>query len=714
VTPDAPDKQPFLLRAARFGLAWRIAVAAATLSIVVVLAVGILSYRVTDSLVSTNQRDSLRADVVLAAQQIESEINALVRDARALAANGLIRNAIADSQGRQAYLQPFFKDYRPAGKALFALTLTDFRGITIASTQRGHQVASYAKATWLGDTINRAHTHVSLGDVDAHVVLTIAWPVLYPATNQPEGALVLELRPRQLMTQVAGALLYGADYSIARDGQRVMATLSRELTNAIYHEQPLVFDAPLDKLGLSLRVGQPVEQVGASLRSLALFYVWIGLAVLAVVIIGALLMARRITRPLARLSGVAQQVTESGDIDVRLPVLGHDEVGRLAQAIDSMLARLRESRDGLERQVAERTSELRDSEARMRAVIDNVIDAIITIDESGIVHSWNHAAERIFGYQPAEVIGRNISMLMPEPYHSEHDRYLQRYIASGTAHIIGIGREVIGRRRDGSEFPMDLAVSEVWLGGVRFFTGVVRDITERRKVDRLKNEFVSTVSHELRTPLTSIRGALGLLSGGAAGAFPEKAAEMINIAYRNTDRLSRLINDILDIEKIESGKMQLNIKSHRLPPMLVQAIEANAGYAAQYGVEFVLRDDAPDVSINVDSDRLQQVLSNLLSNAAKFSPAGSRIDLWASRTGDTLRIGVTDRGSGIPDEFRDKIFQKFSQADASDTRQKGGTGLGLSISQAIVERMRGEIGFESGMGAGTTFWVDLPCRPVAG
>lgn len=240
-------------------------------------------------------------------------------------------------------------------------------------------------------------------------------------------------------------------------------------------------------------------------------------------------------------------------------------------------------------------------------------------------------------------------------------------------------------------------------------TGVSWDLTESRKIERLKSEFVATVSHELRTPLTSIRGTLGLIAGGVVGTLPPKAEELIRIAHKNSERLSLLINDILDMEKIESGRMKFDLVRQPLLPLVQQAIEANSGYAHTYGVQLVLTQALPEVEAAVDAHRILQVLANLLSNAAKFSPPQAQVDvaMLTQRPG-WVRIEVRDRGPGIALEFQPRIFQKFSQADASDTRVKGGTGLGLSISKALVEGMGGHIGFETQPGAGAVFFFELP------
>ena len=351
---------------------------------------------------------------------------------------------------------------------------------------------------------------------------------------------------------------------------------------------------------------------------------------------------------------------------------------------------------------------LRDSETRQRAVLMTMVDALITIDRVGTIDSFNPAAERMFGYRASEVIGRNIKMLMPEPYHSEHDGYLRNYLRTGKPRILGIGREVVALRKDGSTFPIELSVSEMRIAGEARFTGLVRDITERQRIDKLKNEFISTVSHELRTPLTSIRGALGLIKGGAIANVPEQLQSLLEIANNNTERLLMLINDILDIQKIESGEMSFRFQTLDARELAQRAINDNAGYAQQHGVEFRLSEACETGRIVGDADRLMQVLANLLSNAAKFSSPGDPVEISVARHHGAIRLSVSDHGPGIPEDFQPKLFDKFTQSDATDTRRAGGTGLGLSITKAIVEKHGGRIDFISRAGIGTTFFVDFP------
>jgi len=353
-------------------------------------------------------------------------------------------------------------------------------------------------------------------------------------------------------------------------------------------------------------------------------------------------------------------------------------------------------------------SELEDKVEYIKAIVDTVVDGIITINEKGIIESFNPAAEDIFGYEASEVIGNNVSMLMPEPYSREHDSYLEHYRQTGDRHVIGIGREVEGLRKDGVVFQMDLAVSEMYAGGNRMFTGIIRDITERKTAERIKNEFISVVSHELRTPLTSIHGSLRLIEGGMAGEISSECTGLVKLANKNVERLIRLINDLLDIEKMEAGKYSYRLEKTGMKEVIEYAIQECTGYSDEYNVEFVLYDIPDDINVKIDHDKIVQVLVNLLSNAAKVSPDGSKVEVSLRRDQDHVRVSVSDHGPGIPPEFHQNVFKKFCQSDSSDSRKLGGTGLGLSICKSIIEGHGGVIGFDTAPDAGTTFFFELP------
>ncbi|HVY08433.1 MAG TPA: PAS domain S-box protein [Burkholderiales bacterium] len=343
---------------------------------------------------------------------------------------------------------------------------------------------------------------------------------------------------------------------------------------------------------------------------------------------------------------------------------------------------------------------------RFKYVLDHTLDMIFIYDadtlhfnyvNDGAVKTLGYPKEKLLGMAPWELRG-DISV---SDYYKSIEPFLRGDIQSRQV-------ETVHRRADGTLIPVDVTMQIVRRPDEPgTFISVARDATERKKVDQLKNEFVSTVSHELRTPLTSIRGSLGLLAGGVVGELPAQARELVDVANANAERLIRLINDILDIEKIESGKMRFVMQPLALAQLMKTVLAENRGYGEQFGVRFVLRDPVPDVRIRADSDRILQVMANLLSNAAKFSPRNAEVEIGILVTSGSVRISVRDHGGGIPEEFRERIFAKFSQADASDNRKLGGTGLGLSIAKAIIEKHSGNIGFTSGTD-GTVFHFDLP------
>lgn len=559
--------------------------------------------------------------------------------------------------------------------------------------------------------------------------------------------------------------------------------------------------------------------------------------VLAITLLGVLF-SLRLTRPIKDITRVMDDYTHQRKSTAIMPNNRHDEIGVLAQSFSSLMdqveeaqTNLKEMNNNLEVMVGERTQALKVSEVRQRTVLETIADAIITIDDKGIINSFNPAAEQIFGYTVAEAIGNNFSILMTEDERQAYESHTNNSLLIEPS-IINNRNNMKGLRKDGSVFPLELNVAPMTIDDEHGFVGIlrdithrklaqqeldsfkttldetmdcvfmfepvslkffyvnagaidqvgysydemmqktafdikpefseedfretiapmiagqqsvlsfetlhehkdghtipveiflqyiapegesprfvaiVRDITERQKTDKMKNEFISTVSHELRTPLTSIRASLGLITQGVVGEIPDEASEMLNIAGNNTERLLLLINDILDIQKIESGQLAFKFQSLDLMPFLQRAIQDNAGYGEEYNVKFVLSNELADSRVYADSDRLMQVMANLLSNAAKFSPDGETVEISIARhKNDSIRISVTDHGPGIPEEFQPKLFLKFTQSDASDTRQKGGTGLGLNITKAIIEKHGGRIDFVTHEGIGSTFYIELP------
>jgi PAS domain S-box-containing protein len=353
---------------------------------------------------------------------------------------------------------------------------------------------------------------------------------------------------------------------------------------------------------------------------------------------------------------------------------------------------------------------LQNQKGELQALLDSMGDAIALISPKMQFITLNQKFAELFGIDPEEISSYQLKTFISEMRNIFKDpetvisriydtvNNVPQKFSDLFTQIWPVQREL------GLFFRTVRAASGEYLG--RLF--VFRDVTHEREVDRMKSEFVSMVSHELRTPLTSIHGSLGLINGGVTGDLSEQTKTLIEIAYKNSERLIRLINDILDVEKAESGKIIFDNKVIDLVPIIKQAIQFNSAYSDQYGVRLQITDFLPEAWVFADSDRLIQVLTNLLSNAAKFSPNDSMVEISLTRRNHFFKIAITDHGSGIPKEFRKRIFQRFAQGDASTTRKKGGTGLGLSISKAIIEKLNGKMGYTSKENLRTTFFFTLP------
>lgn len=314
---------------------------------------------------------------------------------------------------------------------------------------------------------------------------------------------------------------------------------------------------------------------------------------------------------------------------------------------------------------------------------------------------------RLLGYSHSDILHLDNRAITPAEYMQEDFQQLESLHISGRygpyeKHFI---------HNDGRLIPVLLnGVLIESPNGERQIWSFIQDITERKRIEQMKNEFVSAVSHELRTPLTSISGSLGMVVGGMLGTLPSNIHSMLTIAHKNSMRLTLLINDLLDMEKLLAGKMQFELRAQLLLPILQQSVEGNTAYADTFGIRLQLLADAAveKVQVDIDAQRLQQVMANFISNAVKFSPPNGQVEVVVSLQDNRVKIAVVDHGPGVSDEFRARIFQKFSQADSSDSRQRGGTGLGLAISKAFVERMQGSIGFDSELGKGATFYAIFP------
>ena len=351
----------------------------------------------------------------------------------------------------------------------------------------------------------------------------------------------------------------------------------------------------------------------------------------------------------------------------------------------------------------------REKAAIMATVFDTIPDGIQVLDRKLDMIFWNEQLFSVLGLNRETVLGAEnpreafYRMLAergdyddddPIKLAADHQRFISGMTPTSFVRELANGTWIEGRG-----IPID--------GGDGYVT-VYRDITERRRLDQMQREFVSTVSHELRTPLTSIYGSLSLIKNSLANGQSRGVEELVDIAHKNSERLVSLVNDILDMVKVSAGKMEFRMAPVSISDLVGNAISLNDGLCEQFGISFAVKGEIPRAFVDGDADRLVQVLTNLLANAAKYSPADGVVEISASRTGDSVRVTVRDYGPGIPEEYRDWIFGRFSRIDSTDSRTVPGTGLGLYISKAIVSRHNGAIGFDPAPDGGSAFFFELP------
>ena len=349
-----------------------------------------------------------------------------------------------------------------------------------------------------------------------------------------------------------------------------------------------------------------------------------------------------------------------------------------------------------------------------QTILDNVAEGIVSVSLDGTLRSINPAAIAIWKHAGDVFQHTNFFQLLGDrTVVKEIEEFVGDVKDYGASQIPCLVRESSAVDQEGNPIAIEFCISATEQKEETELIIVIRDISERKRLEQMQSEFVSIVSHELRTPLTSIIGSLKLIEGGVFGALPDSLGSMIRIALQNGQQLALIINDILDMDKLASGKMSFKLEALPLMPLIQLAIESNIGFARQHQVDILVIESLPDCIVLTDALRLQQVLSNLLSNAAKYSPPSGKIEIHLHPLPEHVKITIRDFGEGIPKDFQTRLFKKFSQVDSSSTRRKGGTGLGLFICKQMVQNMNGEIGFESTEGIGSLFYFTLPLATPA-
>lgn len=374
------------------------------------------------------------------------------------------------------------------------------------------------------------------------------------------------------------------------------------------------------------------------------------------------------------------------------------------------------------------------AEQKFRKLIENAPDAILQVDATGAIVIANRTAELLFGYTREELLALRVESLVPDAARAHHAAYREGFAEAGVSRPMGQGLQLHARRKDGTEIPVEISLSPMQTEAGALVTAVIRDVTERKRAEqqiqslqqsymtelesrqreaerlnKMKSEFMASMSHELRTPLHTIIGFAELLEEEAEGLLNERQKRFLDHIHKDSQHLLSLINDVLDLSRIEAGGMRLQTERVELRPAIEEAVAATRPQAEAKGVK--LREPTiPEVSLRADPLRLRQILSNLLGNAVKFTPAGGRVSVSAARKGGLIEITVADTGIGIPEEERVRIFDKFYQAGYTTMGVREGTGLGLTICKQLVELQGGTIWVDSVEGSGSKFHFTLPVQ----
>lgn len=626
---------------------------AANLTLAVVISMLLVGGRAEKSIFSlldeANEKKAALVTYVLK-RHLQDRITLL----KQVAARPLLANSVMGSSNSIANLRDYLAQFRLLGEAEPIYILDIFGGTVLAENDRSGGLPVDTSA-WLNDVLDEGESVVTLyREAPNQTFFVVAVPVSY--AGNPEGVIVAVLSPS--IEQIFGFRNAPDEGAIGLKGPYLEYFSEPSMEGYAEYSEDRI-----RQTGLTVTYYANETRVQAQQR---VFMRDIGLSIFISLALsfGALLLS-----------------------------------GRLV--ILNPYARLEKSKKEIE--AAKRQNDLLAAAMQATPVGISISDPAQPDLPMTFV---NPGFTAITGYSEQEVLGENCRFLQGPGTDPDAIEQIRQAIRDENE----IRLELLNYRKDGTPFWNLLLISPVFDENSTLvaYVGVQQDVTERKRLDRMKDEFVSTVSHELRTPLTSIAGSLSLIVGGATGEVPEKAQKLLEIAQKNSKQLTLLINDLLDIEKISAGKLTLNMAWYDVSDLVSQAISANQHFGVARGVQVELVETPEQVKVLVDGARLHQVLSNLLSNAIKFSPDGETVEVRVARMQDMVRVTVSDNGPGIPLSFHDRLFKKFAQADASNTRHKGGTGLGLAISRELIVRMNGSIDFDSTEGHGATFWFDLP------
>jgi PAS domain S-box-containing protein len=697
-------------------LFWRLFLATAGASGVVVVALGAASWWHGSALIRSQVDTEIIGLAQGTARHDGERLAQLAHTVETLAANPLVVNALIDvGSGAQSYLVPLLAGQRLPFTGQHAIAFTDFAGKPVA-TNGQHPGAAALLAAQRAVERNRPETLLA---PEGQPALIMAVPVVYPGTGTAEGAIVATVAIAELVAGhdvglpagTTASLLFGP--STHDDPSRLSARHGIDGPAAFAHLSPAVL------------ITRDPAIAFAPLRQLQLWHTALALGGMLIAVLVAAVVSRRLAQRVESLAATTREIAQGRAGSAEIPDLGGDEVGQLATAMRGMLAEIERHRQHLEAEVQARTAALSASEAaarRLAIVAARTSNAVSISDAEGRLTWINDSFTRITGYRMEEVLGRKPASFLQGP---ETDRATVQRVREALLRREGVRCELLNYSKDGRRYWIEVDIQPILgeegsLGG---FIAVNSDITERKDNEarlqaataaaqagaQAKSAFLANMSHEIRTPMNGILGLAELL---LAGKLDPEQADQARSLYRSAEALLVILNDILDFSKIEAGRLEFEAAPYDPEMLGLDVIDLLRSRVPQEVVLALRVDPAMPGRLLGDAGRLRQMLSNLVGNALKFTSRGHvLVDLaWlpSGAESGTLRVAVADTGIGIPADRLDRLFQPFSQADASTARRFGGTGLGLSISRRLAELMGGTVSVTSAVGTGSTFTIEVP------
>lgn len=387
----------------------------------------------------------------------------------------------------------------------------------------------------------------------------------------------------------------------------------------------------------------------------------------------------------------------SGRQQIAILGLANSPVGYTSQTADDLepilksIAQFVQTMNHEQRHAHDKAA-LEASTQHTQTILNDIADGIITISKEGLIQSFNHAAETIFGYRAKQVIGKNVSELMPEPHKSRHDDYLKAHLKTGKKNILSIGREVSGLRRNGDEFPMDLMVSRVFQDGEPIFIGIIRDITEKKRIDDLRSQFITAASNEIMGPLNVIAEAISLLQTGEQGTVPGSLHHALEIAQSNSIKLQKLMSDLIEVQNLSKGDAPFTFQTQMVLPLIEETLLRNKAFSEIYQCQVVIKTSAANLTIHIDKNRFYQAFAQLLQYALKFSEPKGEVPVLISEDRSLVKIAIGITGGNLTEDLRKNLFFYFGQNSEPITHEKyAEADLGLAIAKEIIEKMHGRI-----------------------